>query len=73
MTTTKKRVNISISKAVENALGKLARRDEVPEATKAAELLRLAIELEEDQVLDAIASERDTKKAKFVSHKKAWA
>jgi hypothetical protein len=73
MATTKKRVNISVSKAVEDALGKLARRDEVPEATKAAELLRLAIELEEDKALDAIASERDTKKAKFVSHKKAWA
>jgi hypothetical protein len=73
MATTKKRVNISVSKAVEDALGKLARRDEVPEATKAAELLRLAIELEEDKALDGIASERDTKKAKFVSHKKAWA
>ncbi len=73
MVTVKKRVNISISKAVENALKKLARRDEVPEATKAAELLRLAIEFEEDQVLDKIASKRDTKKAKFVSHKKAWA
>ena len=72
MVTTKKRVNISISRAVENALGRLARRDEVPEATKAGELLRLAIELEEDQVLDFVASKRDTKNAKFVSHKKAW-
>lgn len=73
MPTTKKRVNISISRPIEEALERLARRDQVPEATKAAELLRVAIELDEDQVWDSIASLRDTKKAKFVSHKKAWA
>ena len=73
MPTTKKRVNISISKPLEEALEKLARRDQVPEATKAAELLQAAIELDEDQVWDAVASKRDTKNTKFVSHKKAWA
>ncbi len=73
MPTIKRRVNISISKPIEEALGKLARRDQVPEATKASELLQVAIELEEDQVWDAIASSRDTKKAKYLSHKKAWA
>lgn len=73
MPTTKKRVNISLPEFTEDILFKLAKRDEVPEATKAAELIRIAIELEEDQVLDIIASKRDTSKAKFVSHKKAWA
>ena len=73
MPTTKRRVNISISKPIEEALGKLARRDQVPQATKAAELLQDAIEIDEDQVWDSIASARDTKKAKFISHKKAWA
>lgn len=73
MATTKKRVNISISKAVEIALEKLAKRDEMPTASKAAELLRMAIETEEDKVLDSIASKRDTKNAKFISHEKAWA
>ena len=58
---------------MENILSKLAKRDDVPQATKAAELIRIAIELEEDQVFDTIASERDIKKVKFVSHKKAWA
>ena len=53
-------------------MGKLAKRDQVPEATKAAELLKVAIELEEDQVWDAVASSRDTKNAKFTAHKKAW-
>ena len=44
-------------------------RDEVPQATKAAELIRLALETEEDQVFDLIASKRDTEKVKFVSIK----
>ena len=35
-------------------------RDDVPQATKAAELIRIAMELEEDQVFDAIVSKRDT-------------
>ncbi|GMQ95530.1 MAG: hypothetical protein BMS9Abin13_647 [Patescibacteria group bacterium] len=73
MPTTKKRVNISVSKSLERALGRLAKRDQVPEATKAAELLRMAIELEEDQVLDQLASERDNKNVRFVSHKSIWA
>lgn len=58
---------------MENILAKLAKRDDVPQATKAMELIRIGIELEEDQVFDSIASERDTEKVKFVSHKKAWA
>lgn len=73
MSTTKKRVNISLSSALEDILAKLAKRDQVPQATKAAELIRVAIELEEDQFFDLMASERDKKGAKFVSHKKAWA
>lgn len=58
---------------MENILAKLAKRDEVPQATKAMELIRVAIEMEEDQFFDIIASERDKKGAKFASHKKAWA
>ena len=73
MPTLKKRVNVSMSKYLEQALNFLAERDQVPEATKAAELLKVAIELEEDLGWDFIASGRDSKKAKFVSHKKVWA
>jgi hypothetical protein len=72
MTTTKKRINISVSKDLENALAKLAKRDEMPQATKAEHLLRLSIEMEEDNVLNAIAEKRDSSPAKFVSHKIAW-
>jgi len=48
MTTTKKRVNISLSAPLENILAKLAKRDQVPQATKAAELIRIGVEIEED-------------------------
>jgi len=73
MTTTKKRVNVSLSATLESILAKLAKRDQVPQATKAAELIRIGVEIEEDEIFDIIASERDKEKVKFVSHKKAWA
>lgn len=72
MATVKKRINISVPRSVEDAIARLAKRDELPQATKAGELLRLALEIEEDQVFDTIASKRDGIGAKYVSHKKAW-
>jgi len=72
MTTTKKRINISVAKPLERVIERLAKRDQMPVASKAAELIRLAIEMEEDQVLDAIASERLRKDARRISHAHAW-
>jgi hypothetical protein len=72
MATTKKRINISVSKDVEKVLARLALRDQMPQATKAEHLLSLALEIEEDDVLNAIASKRDSKSAVFVSHTQAW-
>ena len=66
-------MNISLSAPLESILARLAKRDQVPQATKAAELIRIGVEIEEDEYFDTIASERDTGKVKFVSHKKAWA
>jgi len=73
MSTIKKRINLSIGSDVEKMLGILAKRDRVPQATKATELLRIALEIEEDQVWAAIVGKRDKKGAHFVSHEKAWA
>lgn len=53
-------------------LARLAKRDQVPQATKAEHLLRLALELEEDDVLNTIAFHRDRTGSKFVSHTAAW-
>lgn len=73
MSTIKKRVNISLSSELESVLAKLSGRDHVPQATKAVELIKMAIEIEEDQFFDLIASERDKEGTNFASHKKAWA
>ena len=72
MATTKKRINISISKDIERALANLARRDAIPQATKAGHLLAQAIEWEEDAVWDALASKREKAGGQYVSHAEAW-
>ncbi len=73
MATTKRRLNISLSDELNQALTHVAERDNVPQATKASELLKRALEIEEDIVWNDMASSRDTKDAKFIDHKKAWA
>ena len=73
MPTAKKRLNMSLPEDVEQALAKLSKRDDVPQATKALYLLRIALEIEEDDVWNAIAEKRDVKDATFLSHEKAWA
>lgn len=72
MPTDKKRINVSLSPSVDRVLTKVAQRDGVPVATKAAELLSFALEVEEDAVLGTLAVSRDTKTARFVSHRRAW-
>ena len=72
MATSKTRINITADADVEAALRKLAKRERVPVATKAAELLRLAIELEEDFALAEVADGRLNKSRRFVSHAEAW-
>ncbi|MDO8581873.1 MAG: hypothetical protein Q7S16_03280 [bacterium] len=73
MPTLKRRLNISLSATMDAALTHLAKRDDMPTATKAVDLLRIAFEVEEDELWDQLARGRDTKKASFVPHHKAWA
>ncbi len=72
MPTSKKRLNITLPKQVRVYLKKLAMRDEVPEATKAAQLVQMAMEIEEDAYFAKIADERIAKKGKFISHEEFW-
>lgn len=72
MATNKTRVNVSLTKELEASLARLAKRDRVPQATKARELIARAIEIEEDDVWDAVASRRDLSSSQFLSHDKAW-
>ncbi len=69
---TKKRINISVSADINRILVQLAKRDDIPVAKKTLELIKQALELEEDIVLDAIASERDTKNVRHFSDEEAW-
>lgn len=72
MATSKRRVNVTLSPTVDAALRKLADRDNMPESAKALELIQRALEFEEDELFNTIASTRDTKNSKFVSHADAW-
>ncbi len=72
MPTIKKRINVTLPDNLEVILKTLAERDNVPVATKATELIKQAIELDEDGVLNELAESRDDKNAKFLSHKDVW-
>lgn len=72
MTTTKTRINVSLPDELRRALSKIAKRDSVPEATKAARLIETALELEEDRIWSGIAEKRDKKGEQFVPHQRAW-
>lgn len=72
MVTAKVRINISLPDEARAALARVARRDRVPQATKAARLLEIALELEEDDALNAIAEGRDVPRARYLAHTKAW-
>jgi hypothetical protein len=68
MSTLKSRINISLPDDVKKALISIAKRDQMPAATKAARLLEIGMEAEEDAVWDKIAASRDRKNTAFHSH-----
>ena len=72
MATSKKRINVTLPDDIEASLEKLADRDQMPVATKASYLIKLAIEIDEDDILNAVAENRDTKDAKFLKHNQVW-
>lgn len=74
MATTKDRIIVSVSKDTKEALTYMAKRDQKPLATKAADLLEEALELEEDRALEGIIQGRlnGKKNIRWISHEKAW-
>ncbi len=64
MSTTKSRLNISLPDDIKKALLNIAKRDQMPAATKAVRLM----EIEEDEIWDKIANSRDNKNTIFHSH-----
>lgn len=72
MSTAKSRINVSVPDDVKAALTKLAKRDQLPTATKVARLIEKGLELEEDEIWDEIAVNRDKKDSKFHTHAEAF-
>ena len=72
MPTTKKRLNVTLKKDTAIYLKKMALRDDVPEATKASQLIETALELEEDLHFSRIADNRLETMKGTISHKEFW-
>ena len=68
MSTVKTRINISVPEDVRSVLVSLAKRDQMPTATKAEHLIEIGIETQEDEYWDQIASNRDHKNARLYTH-----
>jgi hypothetical protein len=72
MATNKKRLNVTVDSELETIIEILAKRDQMSQSAKAVQLMKTAIELDEDEILNQLAESRDNKKAKFISHDQAW-
>lgn len=72
MSTAKSRINISLPDDVKQTLISIAKRDQMPAATKAARLIEIGMEVEEDDAWDKIAASRDRKSSVFHSHVKVF-
>lgn len=72
MATTKHRINLSVPRDIDEALQHLAVRRDLSVATTALDLIRRALELDEDTMLQRVAESRDRKGVKYISHRTAW-
>ena len=72
MPTIKKRLNITLPAETEETIKKLAQRDKTSQGGKVIELLHSALDIEEDDVWNELAQNRDKMNAKYISHKNAW-
>jgi predicted DNA-binding protein len=73
MGTDKKRLNITLTPELEEAIELMAEHESKPQATKARELLEKAVELEEEMILARIAHERKRESdGKYITHEELW-
>ena len=74
MPTKNPRINIVIDEPTRKAVERLANRDKVSLSLKARDLIRLALELEEDVALALLADERSKtlRGKKTLSHDEVW-
>ncbi len=73
MPTTKQRINITVDKDTGWAIKQLAKRDHMPTSAKVRELVKQALEFEEDLVWAEIADKRSKEKnVKYIPHEEVW-
>lgn len=74
MPTTNPRINVVLEKPLHKRVAGLAKRDGVSLSLKVRDLVKEAIEVEEDAVLAKIAEKREggLKKAKAIKHDDIW-
>ncbi len=75
MPTKQPRVNVVLEQPLYEALSRSARRDGVSLSLKARDLLKAALEIEEDVVLARLAEERERSfdRKKGLTHSQVWA
>jgi len=72
MPTAKKRINITLTDEVYEALGRLAEERGQPVAGVGASLIEQALEYQEDVYFSRVADERLARKERRIAHQKAW-
>jgi hypothetical protein len=72
MPTTLPRVNLTVPKEINKILFQLAKRDQMSVSAKTLELIKQAIEIEEDEMLIKIADKRLKDKRPLVPFEKGW-
>lgn len=73
MPTMKKRLNITLDRETEQGINILAKHKKQPKATIGADLLRKALELQEDLAWARFAEERrKSHKGRYLTHEEVW-
>jgi hypothetical protein len=74
MPTKNPRVNVVLERPMYDALGRMARREGSSLSTTARDLLRAALEMQEDRSLGAIAEQRERTfdRTRALTHKAVW-
>jgi predicted DNA-binding protein len=68
MTTLKKRIQVTLNSETEKIMSAISKRDKTPIGTKAAELIEIALEIEEDAYWSKMAEERLAQTKTFYTH-----
>ncbi len=74
MPTKKSRINITMPKEMDKVIQRLAKRDETSLAAKTLELVRQALEIEEDIILLHVGEDREksARTSSYLTHEQVW-